>query len=175
MADCETYRAVADAQRAKTLAATTSPFTIEARFLGGLTGAQQEAFAAAADRWIKAIAGDLPDVLVDGGSSRTDSPSPRASSRTAQAEHSEHGARCPGTTDPSKRSTTPLAPADPPLVVAPTVATPVGPSSRESRGACCGDLRAPRRTPLFRHFREQFDRRSGGASRASERDVFQER
>ena len=62
----ETHKAVADAQRAETLAATTSPFTIEVRFLGGLNATQQAAFAAAADRWVRMIVGDLPDVLVDG-------------------------------------------------------------------------------------------------------------
>src|SRR5919109_1327378 len=35
MADYQTYRARADAQRAELVAATTSPFTIEIRFLGG--------------------------------------------------------------------------------------------------------------------------------------------
>jgi hypothetical protein len=65
MADYEVYRARADAQRAEVLAATTSPFTIEVRFLGGLNPAQQEAFTAAADRWTRIIVGDLPDVLVD--------------------------------------------------------------------------------------------------------------
>ena len=66
MPDYEVYRARADAQRAEALAATTSPFTIEVRFLGGLNEAQQGAFTAAADRWTRIIVGDLPDVLVDG-------------------------------------------------------------------------------------------------------------
>src|SRR3954452_12111358 len=66
MTDYETYRARADEERAKVLAATTSPFTIEVRFLGGLTPTQQAAFTAAADRWTRTIVGDLPDVLVDG-------------------------------------------------------------------------------------------------------------
>jgi hypothetical protein len=66
MADYEVYRARADVQRAETLAATTSPFTIEVRFLGGLNQAQQGAFTSAADRWTRIIVGDLPDVLVDG-------------------------------------------------------------------------------------------------------------
>ncbi len=39
-------------------------FDIEVRFLGGLTGSQQEAFTEAAERWEEVIAGDLPDVLV---------------------------------------------------------------------------------------------------------------
>lgn len=66
MASYETYHATADAQRAEVLAATTSPYTIDVRFLGGLTDAQKVAFAAAADRWAKVIVGDLPSVLVDG-------------------------------------------------------------------------------------------------------------
>ncbi|MEE1829417.1 leishmanolysin-related zinc metalloendopeptidase [Streptomyces sp. SP17KL33] len=59
-----TYRAVADFQRAKEIANTTSPFTIEVRFLGGLTANQQDAFAAAADRWAKVIVGDLDTAVV---------------------------------------------------------------------------------------------------------------
>jgi Leishmanolysin len=62
----ETYLAKADAGRAKKLAATDSPFTIEIRFLGGLTDAQQAAFAGAADRWAQVIVGDLPDIEVEG-------------------------------------------------------------------------------------------------------------
>ena len=66
MADHEFHLARADAGRAQALAGTDSPFTIEVRFLGGLTDAQRDAFAAAADRWAQVIVGDLPDVLVDG-------------------------------------------------------------------------------------------------------------
>ncbi|MGX5653409.1 leishmanolysin-related zinc metalloendopeptidase [Geodermatophilus nigrescens] len=66
MADHETHLARADAGRARALAKTDSPFTIEVRFLGGLTDAQRDAFAAAANRWARVIVGDLPDVLVDG-------------------------------------------------------------------------------------------------------------
>jgi hypothetical protein len=66
VATYETYQARADAGRAQALAATTSPFTIEVRFLGGLNAAQQAAFTAAADRWTRVIVGDLPSVLVDG-------------------------------------------------------------------------------------------------------------
>ena len=54
-ADYEVYRARADEQRALDLAATTSPFTIVVRFIAGLTQRQQEAFAAAADRWVRVI------------------------------------------------------------------------------------------------------------------------
>jgi hypothetical protein len=60
----KTYRAVADFQRAQEIAKTTSPFTIEVRFLGGLTGTQQDAFAAAADRWARVIVGDLDTAVV---------------------------------------------------------------------------------------------------------------
>jgi hypothetical protein len=66
MSHYEVYRAVADTHAALALASTTSPFAIEVRFLGGLTEAQKEAFRAAADRWTRAIVGDLPNVLVDG-------------------------------------------------------------------------------------------------------------
>ncbi|WP_407285485.1 leishmanolysin-related zinc metalloendopeptidase [Streptomyces sp. BP-8] len=59
-----TYRAVADAQRAAALAGTTSPFTIEVRFLGGLTETQEAAFAAAAERWTGVIVGDLETAIV---------------------------------------------------------------------------------------------------------------
>jgi hypothetical protein len=62
----QTYRAKADGRRARTVAATTSPFTIEVRFLGGLNARQRAAFTAAADRWTRIIVGDLPSVLVDG-------------------------------------------------------------------------------------------------------------
>lgn len=59
-----TYRAVADAERAESLARTTSPFTIEVRFLGGLTDSQEGAFAAAAERWTGVIVGDLETAVV---------------------------------------------------------------------------------------------------------------
>ncbi|MBT2421638.1 peptidase [Streptomyces sp. ISL-22] len=60
----KTYRAVASFERAREIANTTSPFTIEVRFLGGLTQNQQDAFAAAADRWSRVIVGDLDTALV---------------------------------------------------------------------------------------------------------------
>lgn len=66
MAAYQTYHARADSRRAKAVAATTSPFTIEVRFLGGLNARQRAAFTAAADRWTRVIVGDLPSVLVDG-------------------------------------------------------------------------------------------------------------
>ncbi|WP_067462270.1 leishmanolysin-related zinc metalloendopeptidase [Actinomadura macra] len=62
----ETYLAKADASRAAEIAATDSPFTIEIRFLGGLSDTQQAAFAGAADRWAHVIVGDLPDIEIDG-------------------------------------------------------------------------------------------------------------
>ena len=66
MATFETYQAKADPEIALSLAGTTSPFTIEVRFLGGLTQQQMDAFKGAADRWSRMIVGDLPDILVDG-------------------------------------------------------------------------------------------------------------
>jgi len=46
--------------------AATGAFTIEVRFLGGLTQSQRDAFRAAADRWTRVIVGALPAVQVDG-------------------------------------------------------------------------------------------------------------
>ncbi len=66
MAEFETYRAVADQKLSRDLAATESPFTIEVRFMGGLTQKQKTAFKTAADRWTRVIVGDLPSVMVDG-------------------------------------------------------------------------------------------------------------
>jgi Leishmanolysin len=60
----ESYMAVADQVQARELAATESPFTIEVRFLGGLNSRQKAAFTSAADRWVKAIVGDLPPVRI---------------------------------------------------------------------------------------------------------------
>lgn len=67
MAKYESYRAVARSRvAAGGAAAAVSPFTIEVRFIGGLTPAQQDAFKAAADRWCRMIVGDLPPVTIDG-------------------------------------------------------------------------------------------------------------
>jgi Leishmanolysin len=66
MATFETYQAKADPEIALSIAGTASPFTIEVRFLGGLTQQQMDAFKGAADRWSSIIVGDLPSVLVDG-------------------------------------------------------------------------------------------------------------
>lgn len=66
MATLETYQARADSDIALSIAGTTSPFTIEVRFLGGLTQPQKDAFKGAADRWARMIVGDLPSILVDG-------------------------------------------------------------------------------------------------------------
>ena len=66
MSKFETYVAKADAAIALAVAGTTSPFTIEVRFLGGLTESQKQAFKSAADRWSTMIVGDLPSVMVDG-------------------------------------------------------------------------------------------------------------
>ncbi|RCR69575.1 peptidase [Larkinella punicea] len=62
----ESYFAQADVNLAQALANSTSPFTIEVRFLGGLTENQKNAFKAAADRWSSVIVGDLPTIKVDG-------------------------------------------------------------------------------------------------------------
>src|SRR2546423_5760088 len=62
----ESYFAKADAAIASAVANTASPFTIEVRFIGGLTDTQKAAFKFAADRWSKVIVGDLPAVMVDG-------------------------------------------------------------------------------------------------------------
>jgi Leishmanolysin len=67
MARHETYVARGGAQvRTAAVAGEVSPFTIEVRFLGGLTKTQIQAFQSAADRWTKVITGDLPTVQVDG-------------------------------------------------------------------------------------------------------------
>ena len=64
--DVEVYIAQAKASIAAELApAAVSPFTIEVRFLGGLTPKQKNAFKSAADRWSRVIVGDLPSVKVD--------------------------------------------------------------------------------------------------------------
>lgn len=49
-----------------TTATETSPFTVAVRFLGGLSPAQQAAFANAAQRWAQILTGDLPTAVVDG-------------------------------------------------------------------------------------------------------------
>jgi hypothetical protein len=66
MSEEKVYHARADAERALAVADTESPFTITVRFVGGLTQSQMDAFAAAADRWVTVIVGDLPDVRVNG-------------------------------------------------------------------------------------------------------------
>ena len=70
MANIEVYRAAGGApvaaRAAAAAAAAPSPFTIEVRFLGGLTQQQKNAFKAAANRWTQVIVGDLPSVRVDG-------------------------------------------------------------------------------------------------------------
>src|SRR5215211_338931 len=65
----ETYRARKGAAAVAAAGPTPAPsgYTIEVRFLGGLTQRQKDAFKGAADRWTRAITGDLPDVLDDNG------------------------------------------------------------------------------------------------------------
>lgn len=68
MPSYESYRARAKmpvAVGAK-VAEAMPTYTIEVRFLGGLTETQKDAFKGAADRWSSIIVGDLPPVLVDG-------------------------------------------------------------------------------------------------------------
>lgn len=43
-----------------------SQYNIDIRFLGGLTGSQQDAFAIAAKRWSAIITGDVPDATLQG-------------------------------------------------------------------------------------------------------------
>ncbi|MFD0280028.1 leishmanolysin-related zinc metalloendopeptidase [Kitasatospora sp. NPDC127111] len=64
MSAYETHIARADAEAAKRLADTESPFTIEVEFRGGLTDTQKDAFKTAAERWAHVIVGDLPDVAI---------------------------------------------------------------------------------------------------------------
>src|SRR4051794_9739074 len=67
MTEHEVYLARGGARLAEAFAAAAvSPFTIEVRFLGGLTERQKQAFRSAADRWTRIITGDLPSVQVDG-------------------------------------------------------------------------------------------------------------
>ncbi len=54
------------AAAAGTAALAVSPFTIEVRFIGGLTNTQKNAFKAAANRWTGVITGDLPSIRVEG-------------------------------------------------------------------------------------------------------------
>lgn len=63
-ASFETYTAVADGDRAADIAATTSPFQIEVRFVQGLTPGQKAVFGEAAERWTRVIVGDLETAIV---------------------------------------------------------------------------------------------------------------
>ncbi|MGX1267847.1 leishmanolysin-related zinc metalloendopeptidase [Streptomyces phaeoluteigriseus] len=60
----DTYTAVADSARAAEIAATTSPFQIDVRFVQGLTPGQKDVFAEAAERWARVIVGDLETAIV---------------------------------------------------------------------------------------------------------------
>ncbi|APT33498.1 hypothetical protein MCBMB27_04207 [Methylobacterium phyllosphaerae] len=68
MAEVETYVARGGTEAAIATGAGPAPsaYTIVVRFLGGLTDRQKSAFKGAADRWTRAITGDLPSVVVDG-------------------------------------------------------------------------------------------------------------
>jgi subtilisin-like proprotein convertase family protein len=50
----------------ETAAAQEPAFVIDVRFKGGLTSAQQAAFATAATRWSRIVTADVPSVIVDG-------------------------------------------------------------------------------------------------------------
>jgi hypothetical protein len=62
----ESYLAREGAELKTKATGGTSPFTIEVRFLGGLTQTQRAAFRTAADRWTRVIVGDLPAFEVAG-------------------------------------------------------------------------------------------------------------
>jgi hypothetical protein len=66
----ERYRALGGTEvpeaDAAAAAAPRGGYTIEVQFHGGLTNAQKHAFKLAANRWTKAIIGDLPNVRVRG-------------------------------------------------------------------------------------------------------------
>jgi hypothetical protein len=65
----ERYRARSGAevsQQEVAAEAAVSGYTIEIQFLGGLSAKQKAAFKHAANRWTRAIIGDLPDVILDG-------------------------------------------------------------------------------------------------------------
>jgi Leishmanolysin len=62
----ERYFAQASRQATLGAAQAAAAFSIEVRFLGGLTQTQKNAFKAAADRWSRVIVGSLPPVTVDG-------------------------------------------------------------------------------------------------------------
>jgi hypothetical protein len=67
MSQIEIYRAQSGAETVgAAVAGVVAPFTIEVRFLGGLTPTQRNAFRAAADRWSRVIVGDLPNIVIDG-------------------------------------------------------------------------------------------------------------
>ncbi len=69
MSQIEIYRAQRGAEVSAEVGLApgiVSPFTIEVRFLGGLTDPQKNAFKAAADRWSRVIVGDLPSIMIDG-------------------------------------------------------------------------------------------------------------
>jgi hypothetical protein len=62
MTTFQSYHSKENAKRARQVAATSSPYHIEIRFLGGLNAAQKATFKKAADRWTGVIVGDSPTV-----------------------------------------------------------------------------------------------------------------
>lgn len=69
MSQIEIYRAQRGAEISAEVGVApgvVTPFTIEVRFLGGLTDQQKDAFKNAANRWSRVIVGDLPNIVIDG-------------------------------------------------------------------------------------------------------------
>jgi hypothetical protein len=64
--EVEKYVAVGSLKAGAPAADVRSAYTIEVRFLGGLTESQKTTFKNAADRWSNVIVGDVPSVLVSG-------------------------------------------------------------------------------------------------------------
>ncbi|WP_188189651.1 leishmanolysin-related zinc metalloendopeptidase [Nonomuraea sp. SYSU D8015] len=76
MSDFEVFRASASPDRVKALGREESPYTIEVRFLDGLSVTQQAAFKAAARRWTRVIVGDQPEAEVSPGPGLPDGVTP---------------------------------------------------------------------------------------------------
>ncbi|TMR20201.1 peptidase [Nonomuraea turkmeniaca] len=76
MSDFEVFRATTSLDRLKALGRDESPYTIEVRFLDGLSLTQQAAFKAAARRWTRVIVGDQPAAEVPSGPGLPDGVTP---------------------------------------------------------------------------------------------------
>jgi leishmanolysin len=67
MARYRSYRATSKtAVTVGAAAEAAAPFSIDVRFVGGLTPTEEQAFKTAADRWCRLIVGDLPPIIADG-------------------------------------------------------------------------------------------------------------